>query len=150
MPSATASRRRRAARDTAPQETNARIHIALAQVEQRLASLVTSVRQFNGHLQRLLREDGTDDIVFADVKRRTVSYLEEYVEGVERPHRRLVRHRAESSPSVWRRSSTGPCPAPTWLPSPAMTPDQRGWPSGQRHWQALRAWFSPEVTPRRP
>ena len=42
-----------------------------------------SVRQFNGHLQRLLREDGADDDVFTDVKRRTVAYLEEYVHGVE-------------------------------------------------------------------
>src|SRR6516162_7575302 len=71
-------------------DSNARIHIALAQVEAHMASLVTSVRQFNGHLQRLLREDGTDDALFADVKRRTVAYLEDYVAGVDRPHRRLV------------------------------------------------------------
>lgn len=51
---------------------DAGIHIKLAQVERHLAALVNGVRQFNGHLQRLLKEDATADDVFADVKRRTV------------------------------------------------------------------------------
>src|SRR4030095_10862881 len=69
---------------------DARIHIQLTQIERHHAGLVVRGRQFNGHLQRLLREDAIDDAVFADVKRRTVNYLEEYVEGVERPQRRLI------------------------------------------------------------
>ncbi len=73
----------------ATNSTDGRIHVLLAQVESQLAGLVGSVRQFNGHLQRLLREDALEDAVFSDVKRRTVAYLEEYVEGVERPQRRL-------------------------------------------------------------
>ncbi|HUR24346.1 MAG TPA: DUF2397 family protein, partial [Acidimicrobiales bacterium] len=57
-----------AALTAAPRDatTDARTHIQLAQVERHLTALVTSVRQFNGHLQRLLREDATDDAVFAD------------------------------------------------------------------------------------
>jgi hypothetical protein len=70
--------------------TDARIHIRLAEVEGHLVALVTSVRQFNGHLQRLLREEATDDAVFTDVKRRTVVYLDEYVDGSERPRLRLA------------------------------------------------------------
>jgi uncharacterized protein (TIGR02677 family) len=79
---------------------DARIHIRLAEVEGHMASLVASVRQFNSHLQQLVREDATDDDVFVDVKRRTVSYLEEYVDGVERPQRRVA--------TAIQRLATGP------------------------------------------
>lgn len=126
-------------------DTHARVHIALAQVEQHLSALVTSVRQFNGHLQRLLREDGTDDALFADVKRRTVSYLEEYVEGVERPHRRVVGaiERVESFglATVFDRALSGANLAPVagGDPGPAWLAER------QRHWLALRAWFCPEA-----
>jgi uncharacterized protein (TIGR02677 family) len=125
-------------------DSNARIHIVLAQVEAHLAALVTSVRQFNGHLQRLLREDGTDDALFSDVKRRTVAYLEDYVSGVDRPQRRLVSgiERVESFglATVFDRALAGANlapvagadPGPAWLA-------ERG-----RRWDALRAWFSPE------
>jgi uncharacterized protein (TIGR02677 family) len=125
-------------------ESNARIHIALAQVEAHLASLVASVRQFNGYLQRLLREDGTDDALFADVKRRTVAYLEDYVSGVDRPHRRLVSgiQRVESfgPATVFDRALAGANLAPVAGadPGPAWLAERA------RHWHALRAWFSPE------
>ena len=126
-------------------DSNARIHIALAQVEAHMASLVTSVRQFNGHLQRLLREDGTDDALFADVKRRTVAYLEDYVAGVDRPHRRLVSaiERVESFglATVFDRALAGANLAPVGGgdPGPAWLVER------ERHWEALRAWFSPQV-----
>ena len=124
-------------------EADARIHIRLAEIEGHLAALVMSVRQFNGHLQRLLREDATDDTVFIDVKRRTVSYLEEYVEGVERPQRRLATaiERLETAgiASMFDRALAGANlapvaggdPAPDWLAERA------------RRWSALRAWFAP-------
>jgi uncharacterized protein (TIGR02677 family) len=131
-------------RQPASPDSNARIHIVLAQAEAHLAALVASVRQFNGHLQRLLREDGTDDALFADVKRRTVAYLEDYVSGVDRPHRRLISaiETVESFglATVFDRALTGANlapvgggdPGPSWLA-------ERG-----RHWEALRAWFAPE------
>ncbi|MDP1803799.1 MAG: DUF2397 family protein, partial [Acidimicrobiales bacterium] len=71
-------------------DNNARVHIRLAEVEGHLGALIASVRQFNSHLQQLVRDDATGDDVFVDVKRRTVAYLEEYVEGVERPQRRVA------------------------------------------------------------
>lgn len=126
------------------QDVDAKIHLQLAHIEQSLESLVVSVRQFNGHLQRLLREDGSEDDVFADVKRRTVNYLEEYVHGVERPHRRLATgiSRLESFglATVFDRALAGANlapvagddPSPTWLAE------------RDRRWRALRAWFAPE------
>lgn len=126
------------------QEIDARIHLQLAQVERNLAGLVGSVRQFNGHLQRLLRDDGTGDEVFADVKRRTVTYLEEYVEGVERPQRRLAaavdRVEALGLATVFDRALTGANLAPVagGDPGPAWLAERN------RRWQALRAWFAPK------
>ncbi len=122
---------------------DARVHLQLFQVERHLTALVTSVRQFNGHLQRLLREDGTDDDVFADVKRRTVTYLEEYVAGVERPQRRLAaaigRVEAQGLATVFDRALSGANLAPVadGDPGPAWLADR------ERRWSALRAWFAP-------
>lgn len=125
-------------------EGDARIHIQLAQIERHRTALLNGVRQFNGHLQRLLRDDGTDDEVFADVKRRTVTYLEEYVIGVERPQRRLAAaiERVESLglATVFDRALAGANLAPVadGDPGPAWLADR------ERHWRALRAWFAPE------
>lgn len=131
---------------------DAKVHIQLAQVERHLTALVAGVRQFNGHLQRLLREDATDDAVFSDVKRRTVNYLEEYVEGVERPQRRLAAaiERVESLglSNVLDRALVGANLAPVagGDPAPAWLAERR------RRWLALRAWFAPaagDTTPPR-
>ncbi|HEV2368819.1 MAG TPA: TIGR02677 family protein, partial [Acidimicrobiales bacterium] len=125
-------------------EGDARIHIQLGQIERHLTALVNGVRQFNGHLQRLLREEGTDDEVFSDVKRRTVTYLEEYVTGVERPQRRLTSaiERVESIglATVFDRALSGANLAPVagGDPGPAWLADR------EKHWRALRAWFAPE------
>jgi uncharacterized protein (TIGR02677 family) len=127
----------------ATSEADARLHIQLSQVERHLSALVVGIRQFNGHLQRLLREDATEDAVFSDVKRRTVGYLEEYVDGVERPQRRLAAaiERVESSglATVLDRALGGANLAPMadGDPGPAWLAERR------RRWQALRAWFSP-------
>ena len=123
---------------------DARLHIQLAQIERHHAALVAGVRQFNGHLQRLLREDATDDAVFADVKRRTVNYLEEYVEGVERPQRRLAtalqRVEALGLATLFDRALAGANLAPVadGDPGPAWLAER------QRRWRALRAWFAPD------
>lgn len=121
-----------------------RIHVRLAEVEGHMASLVTSVRQFNGHLQQLVRDDATGDDIFVDVKRRTISYLEEYVEGVERPQRRvgIAIERLKSGAGaamLFDRALTGANlapiagddPGPAWLAERA------------RRWAALCAWFAP-------
>ena len=122
---------------------DARIHLRLAEVEGHHSSLLVSVRQFNGHLQRLLREEAADDSVFADVKAKTVSYLKEYVDGVEGPQQRLavaIERLAEAGVATLfdralRGANLAPVaggdPAPSWL-------ERR-----LQHWEALRAWFAP-------
>ncbi|MGI8984757.1 MAG: TIGR02677 family protein [Acidimicrobiales bacterium] len=127
-----------------PGADNARIHIRLAEVEGHLNSLVTSVRQFNGHLQQLVRDDATGDDVFVDVKRRTVAYLEEYVDGVERPQRRVAQaierlRTGAGAATLFDRALAGANlapvagddPAPAWLAERA------------RRWAAMQAWFAP-------
>lgn len=120
-----------------------RIATRLAEVEGHLTSLVTSVRQFNGQLQRLLRDDGTDDAVFLEVKRRTVTYLEEYIEGVERPQRRvavgIARVHEIGVPILLDRAFVGAnlAPVPGTDPRPTWLAER------QRRWDALHAWFGP-------
>jgi len=121
-----------------------RISTTLTAVEGHLESLVASVRAFNTHLQRLLRDDATADEVFLDVKRRTVAYLEDYISGVERPARRvaIAVHKLEREVGVAVLHDralaganlaplAGGDPAPGWL-------DERA-----RRWAALVAWFAP-------
>ncbi len=127
----------------ASREADDRIHVQLIQIEQHLAGLVASVRQFNGHLQRLLRDSGADDDVFADVKHRTVTYLEEYVENVERPHRRvataLTGVEDEGLATLFDRALSGAHLAPT----PDHDPGPEWLAERERRWAALQAWFAP-------
>ena len=122
---------------------DARSHVVLAQIEGLLNGLVGSVRQFNGHLQRLLRDDAVDDLVFSDVKRRTVSYLQEYVTGVDRPRRRLQqgveRVDALGAAELFDRALAGANLAPVSAedPGPAWIAER------DRRWRSLRAWFAP-------
>ena len=121
----------------------ARVHLLLAEVENHLSSLVASVRQFNGHLQALLREDATDDAVFLEVKRRTVMYLEEYADGVERRHRRVrsgvERLQAWGVPALLDVAVEGANLAPTAAgdPRPEWIAERR------RRWAGLEEWFTP-------
>jgi uncharacterized protein (TIGR02677 family) len=124
-------------------ERPARVHLMLAEVENHLAALVASVRQFNGHLQALLRDDATDDDVFLEVKRRTVTYLEEYAEGVERRHRHvrtgIERMGAIGVPVLFDVAVIGANLAPTAAgdPGPAWIAERR------RRWSGLEDWFAP-------
>ena len=124
-------------------EADAAIHLRLAEVESHLAGLVVSVRQFNGQLQRLVRDDHDDDELFVEVKRRTVTYLEEFVDGVERPQRRIATALAELTDSglssLFDRAARGANLAPVAGGDP--TPE---WIAARSHrWGALMAWFFP-------
>lgn len=125
-----------------PASADSRITTRLSELERHHESLVGNVRQLNSQLQRLLREDATSDDVFLEVKRRTVSYLEEYITDVERPARRLAtsiqRLESERIAEVHRRALRGANLAPFADSDPAAE-----WlAERQRRWQALLAWFS--------
>jgi uncharacterized protein (TIGR02677 family) len=120
-----------------------RIATRLAEVEGHLASLVTNVRQFNTQLQRLLREDATSNEVFEEVKRRTVTYLKEYVDGVERPARRVATHVLRLSEIgtsvVFDHALKGANLAPVAGADPSVV-----WLAERtKRWDALRVWFAP-------
>jgi uncharacterized protein (TIGR02677 family) len=125
-------------------DADARIHIRLAEVEGHLSALVTSVRQFNSHLQRLVRDDATDDAIFVEVKQRTVAYLEEYVQGVERPQRRVAaaidRLRTAGVARLFDQALSGANLAPV----PGSDPAPEWLAERQRRFTALQAWFSPD------
>ena len=122
---------------------DARIHLRLAEVEAHHSSLLVSVRQFNGHLQRLLREEAADESVFADVKAKTVSYLKEYVDGVEGPQQRLAvaidRLTEAGVATLFDRALRGANLAPVAGEDPAPAWIERR----RQRWEALRAWFAP-------
>ncbi|HEX9315468.1 MAG TPA: TIGR02677 family protein, partial [Actinomycetota bacterium] len=128
-----------------PSTDAGRIATRLAEVESHLISLVTSVRQFNTQLQRLMRDDATSDEVFGEVKRRTVVYLKEYIDGVERPTRRvragIERLVALGVEGVLDRALAGANLAPV----PGADPGVAWRAERARRWDALRAWFAPEV-----
>ena len=63
-----------------------RIHLRPAEVGGHHAALLVSVRQFNGHLRRLLREEAADDSVFAPGNRRQVGATQRPVEQVPGAH----------------------------------------------------------------
>ena len=126
-----------------PDVADTRISTRLAELEHHLQALVDNVRQFNHELGRLQRDDATSDEVFLDVKQRVTAYLQEFVEGVERPARRIASliDRLEADPGVavlHDRALTGANllqlegedPAIAWLEDRA------------RRWEALRAWFA--------
>lgn len=121
-----------------------RVATTLSAVETHHEGMIASLRQFNRHLQRLVRDDAADDAVFLEVKRQTVSYLQEYITGVDRPTRRIAgaiaRLRQDAGPSVLhdtalQGANLAPIgdedPAPGWLAERA------------RRWEALEVWFAP-------
>lgn len=129
------------ARDDA---TDARIATRLTEVEHHLQSLVDNVRRFNHELGRLQRDDATTDEVFLDVKQRVTTYLQEFVEGVQRPARRIAELVAtiEADPGVGVLHDRALAGANLLHldgedPSIAWLEDRR------RRWRALRDWFAP-------
>lgn len=131
-----------------PDTPDTRIATRLGELEHHLQTLVDNVRQFNHELGRLQRDDATNDEVFLDVKQRVTAYLQEFVEGVERPARRIAeliaRLEAEPGTAVLQDRALagasllrldGEDPAIAWL-------DERA-----RRWAALRAWFARDGAP---
>lgn len=125
------------------QTNKERLHIRLSELESHMRSLTDSIRSFQGHLQRLIREDANDDVLFHEVKRNTMTYLQDYVDNVDRPVARVTLHlkaidyqtRQLLFEHALQGANLAPLiegdPAPAWL----AIREQR--------WQALQSWFAP-------
>lgn len=119
------------------------VYTALFELESHLESLRGNTKQFNGELQRLLRNEGVDLTVFHEVKAATVAYLREFLTDIEhRTHAIASRIQAVEEYGVTRMQQrallgadlprlTGPDPAAAWL-------EQR-----RARWDGLLAWFLP-------
>lgn len=128
-----------------PAVADARLATRLGEAEHHLQTLVDNVRQFNRELNRLQRDDAVEDAVFLDVKQRVTSYLQEFVDGVQRPARRIARHLAQlaSDPGIAALHERALAGANLLAldgddPSVAWLAERR------RRWEALRAWFAPQ------
>lgn len=120
-----------------------RVFSVLSELESHLEGLRSNTKQFNGELQRLLRADGVDLLVFHEVKAATVAYLQEFLNDID--HRsQLIAHRIGSVEEfgvsrVHQRALHGAelpmlggtDPGPAWL-------EQR-----RARWEGLEAWFRP-------
>jgi uncharacterized protein (TIGR02677 family) len=126
-----------------PASPDRRVFATLSELEGHLESLVDGVKQFNGELQRLLRDDSGELDTFHDVKQATVAYLQEFVTNLDGRQRSITeavgRIEAHGLAALHQRALRGadlPAlpgsdPAPAWL-------EQRA-----AKWDGLRAWFRP-------
>jgi uncharacterized protein (TIGR02677 family) len=123
---------------------NRRVYSTLAALEGHLESLRTNTKQFNGELQRLLRDESGDLSTFDEVKQATVAYLQEFVTDLDLRRHRIVgaieRMRASGVAELHQRALAGASlprlpgnadPAPRWLA-------QRG-----ARWDGMLRWFAP-------
>lgn len=121
--------------------TDEDVYFRLANIETQLAGLIVNVRQFNRALQQLVGQNATDD-AFVEVKRHTITYLEEFVDGVERPIRRIhdgIEAIGGSTSDLFDRAVRGARLPPATDDDPTVP-----WIAERhRHWDALRSWFAP-------
>jgi uncharacterized protein (TIGR02677 family) len=128
-----------------PNGDNRRVYSTLAALEGHLESLRTNTKQFNGELQRLLRDESGDLATFDEVKQATVAYLQEFVTDLDARRRRIVgaieRVQARGIPELHERALAGASlprlpgnadPAPRWLA-------QR-----RARWDGMLRWFAPQ------
>lgn len=121
-----------------------RVYATLAGLESHLDALRTNTKQFNNELQRLLRDDAASMATFDEVKRATVTYLEEFVTNLDqRKHAiagALARIEDLGVAALQQRALAG-----ADLPAlPGAADEAPRW-LGQRQarWDGLRHWFHP-------
>jgi len=125
-----------------PTSADRRVYATVAELEGHLESLVGGVKQFNGELQRLLRDDSGELDTFQEVKQATIAYLQEFVTNLDHRQRSIgaaigrVEGHGEALHQRALRGADLPAlpgadPVPGWL-------EQR-----TAKWDGLRAWFRP-------
>jgi uncharacterized protein (TIGR02677 family) len=120
-----------------------RLYTTLMELEGHLDALRTNTKQFNSELQRLLRDDQLDLTTFHEVKRATVSYLQEFVTNLDQ-RRHTIRD------ALGRVEDVGVGPMHRRALAGAELPQlSAGDPGSEwlRHrsakWDGLRLWFRP-------
>ncbi|WP_051105547.1 TIGR02677 family protein [Parafrankia discariae] len=126
-----------------PTSADRRVFTTLSELESHLEALRSNTKQFNGELQRLLRAENADLDTFHEVKRATVTYLQEFVTDLD--HRsRAIRdaiRRVESLgvATLRRRALLGAELSPMGAQDPVPA-----WLEHRRlRWEGLRLWFDP-------
>jgi uncharacterized protein (TIGR02677 family) len=128
---------------TDPTATDRRVYSTLAELEGHLESLVAGVKQFNGELQRLLRDDSGALDTFQEVKQATVAYLQEFVTNLDHRQRTIAaavaRIEHHGLPDLQQRALLG-----ADLPALPGTDPSKPWlEQRSAKWDGLRAWFRP-------
>ena len=126
-----------------PTAGDRRVYSTLAELEGHLESLVGGVKQFNGELQRLLRDDSGALETFHEVKQATVAYLQEFVTNLDHRQRTItasiVRIEAHGLDDLQQRALRG-----ADLPALPGADPSVGWLEQRTaRWDGLRAWFHP-------
>lgn len=122
---------------------NRRIYSTLAGLEGHLDALRGNIKQFNNELQRLLRDDAADLSTFDEVKRATVTYLEEFVTDLDQRKRTIaaaVTRVEEVGVSVLHDRALAGADLPAL---PGSDPRPRWLAGRQAKWDGLRRWFLP-------
>lgn len=114
-----------------------RTYTTLMELEGHLDALRTNTKQFNAELQRLLREDQADLATFHDVKRSTVTYLQEFVSGLDGRKQKIrdAIGRIDIN-DVHARALTG-----ADLPKLKDDPGPQWLKHRQTKWEGLLLWF---------
>ncbi|TQM25906.1 LOW QUALITY PROTEIN: uncharacterized protein (TIGR02677 family) [Nocardia bhagyanarayanae] len=123
--------------------SNRRVFTTLTELEAHLEALRGNTKQFNGELQRLLRDESVDLTVFHEVKAATVAYLREFLTDIEhRTQTVAARIQAVEDHGVTRAHQRALLGAD--LPRLAGADPAAAWLEQRRaRWEGLRAWFLP-------
>ncbi|WP_261575650.1 TIGR02677 family protein [Frankia gtarii] len=121
-----------------------RLFTTLSELENHLEALRANTKQFNGELQRLLRAENADLDTFHEVKRATVTYLQEFVTDLDHRSRAIldaVRRVESQGVEVLRaRALRGAELSPMGTDDPSVA-----WLEHRRlRWEGLRLWFDPD------
>ncbi|MFD9111793.1 TIGR02677 family protein [Streptomyces bottropensis] len=127
-----------------PASADRRIFATLRELEGHLEDLVENTKAFNGELQRLLRAESADPEVFREVKAATVTYLQEFLVGLDRRGRTVAaavaRVEEAGIAGLRERALRG-----AELPPVAGEDPAAGWLESRRaRWAGLRSWFLPD------
>jgi uncharacterized protein (TIGR02677 family) len=126
-----------------PASDDRRLYATLAGLESHLDALRSNTKQFNNELQRLLRDDAANLTTFDEVKRATVSYLEEFVTNLDQRKHAIVGALAgieDFGVAALQQRALAGADLPA-LPGSQQAP--RWLAQRQARWDGLRHWFRP-------